>query len=411
MLSCEKEVISIVSDFEVTVEKLVYGGEGLARLDGRVALIPFVLPGETVRAEAERESANLLRARLVEVLQASPERVPGPCPYFRRCGGCHYQHAPYPYQLAAKTEILRDQLRRIGHIEAPAEIAVVSGEPWNYRNRSQFHIRGAELGYLEMRSHDLCPIERCPISSPRLNEILGTLREMLRDRRWPRFVRALGVFTDERQVQLSVLETGQPLARRFFEWCAERIGGLVSGELEYASGGFTFRVSRHAFFQVNRFLAEQLVDAALEGAQGVHALDLYAGVGLFALPLARRFGRVTAVEAGGPAARDLAFNAERAGLVIETVQRDVADYLEALERAPDFALLDPPRAGMGKHVVRRLGELRPQRLAIVSCDPSTLARDLAGLLAAGYGIERLALVDLFPQTFHMETVVSLRLLG
>ncbi|MFB3829426.1 MAG: class I SAM-dependent RNA methyltransferase [Bryobacteraceae bacterium] len=393
------------------MEKWVYGGEGLARLDGRVALIPFVLPGEEVRAEAERESANLVRARLAKVVTPAPERVAPACPYFGRCGGCHYQHAPYEFQLAAKTAILRDQLRRIGHIEAPDEIAVVSGEPWNYRNRSQFHIRGTQLGYLEMRSHNLCPIEQCPIGSPRLNEIIATLRQMLRDRRWPRFVRALEVFTDERQVQLNVLETGQPLARRFFEWCAERIGGLVPGELEYSAGGFTFRVNRHAFFQVNRFLPERLVETALAGARGESALDLYAGVGLFALPLARRFAHVTAVEAGGSAARDLAFNAERAGLAVETVQRDVADYLETIERPPDFALLDPPRAGLGRRVVRRLAELRPPRLAIVSCDPSTLARDLAGLLEAGYAVDRLALVDLFPQTFHLETVVALRLLG
>jgi 23S rRNA (uracil1939-C5)-methyltransferase len=390
----------------VTVEKLVYGGDALARLDGRVTLAPFALPGERIRAAAEREKPGLIRARTLAVLDPAPERVAPPCPYFGRCGGCHYQHATYEFQLAAKRAILAEELRHLGKIEPPEEIAVVAAEPWGYRNRAQLHIEAGRIGYREARSHKLCAIERCPISSPKINEVIGALAEMLRDSRWPRFVRSLEIFTDERQIQLNVLEADRPVARRFFDWCAETIPGLVAGAVDYQD---RFRVSRNAFFQVNRFLADKLVETALEGAGGETALDLYAGVGLFSLALARRFHQVTAVESGAAAAADLVFNAERAALAnLRAEQGTTEAYLDTLERAPDFVLLDPPRAGLGKAVVQRLIGLRPPRVTIVACDPATLARDLAALLASGYRIEKMTLVDLFPQTYHLETVVRLK---
>ena len=391
------------------MEKLVYGGDGLGRLDGRAVLAPFVLPGERVRVAATSEKPGLLHASFLEVREAAPQRIAPACPYFGRCGGCHYQHAPYDLQLALKRAILEDQLRRIGKIAPPAEIGVVAGEPWGYRNRVQLHIAGGELGYRAAQSHRLCPIESCPIGSPAINAAIGVLREMLRDPRWPRFIRVLEVFTNETQVQINVLETERSVARRFFEWCAERIPGFISGALDYPACGYTLRVSSGSFFQVNRFLIDQLVETALAGAEGQTALDLYAGVGLFSLPLARRFASVTAVESGARAVEDLRFNAERAGIAIRAERGDAEAWLAALAAAPDFILLDPPRAGIGKRVVERLEQLRVPRLAIVSCDPATLARDLAGLLAAGYRIQRMTLVDLFPQTYHLETVVQLEL--
>ncbi len=401
-----QEQFFILSNFEVTVEKLVYGGDGLARVDGRVVFTPFVLPGERIRVQSAQEKPGLVRARAVEVLEPAAERVAVACPYFERCGGCHYQHAAYEYQVRAKLEILREELRRLGKMEPPAEIAVVTGEPWGYRNRVQLHVERGQIGYREARSHKLCAIDRCPISSPKLNEVIRTLVEMLPDPRWPRFVRGLDVFTDEQQVQLSVLETEKPVARRFFDWCAERIPGLVEHALDYQG---QWRVSRNSFFQVNRFLLDALVETALDGAAGESALDLFAGVGLFSLPMARTFREVTAVESGAGAVRDIEFNADRAGVAVRAEQHTAEAFLAELDGAPDFVLLDPPRAGLGKAVVARLSELKPPSITIVACDPATMARDLAGLVAAGYRIERMTLVDLFPQTYHMETVVRLRL--
>ena len=400
----EEGVNPILSNFEVTVEKLVYGGDGLARVDGRVVLAPFVLPGERARVRAAQEKPGLVHAGLLEVVAPAPERVAAPCPVFGRCGGCHYQHASYDYQVEAKCGILVEELRRLGKLEPPEEIAVVTGEPWGYRNRAQLHLDRGRIGYWEARSHKLCPIERCPIASPRANEAIAALAGMARDPRWPKFVRSLEIFTDERQVQLNVTGSDRPVARRFFDWCAESIPGMVENALDYEG---RFRVGRNSFFQVNRFLLDSLVETATGGAAGESALDLYAGVGLFSLALARSFGSVTAVESGSGAARDLRFNAERAGTAVHAVQSTTEAYLEALERPPDFILLDPPRAGLGKEVVKRLAQLHAAKVAIVACDPATLARDLAGLVAAGYRVEKMTLVDLFPQTFHMETVVRL----
>jgi 23S rRNA (uracil1939-C5)-methyltransferase len=235
--------------------------------------------------------------------------------------------------------------------------------------------------------------------------LIPVLAKMLRDSRWPKFVRSIELFTDEEKVQLNIRETDRPVARRFFEWCAETIPALVPGPLDYCG---QFRVSGNSFFQVNRFLLDALVETALDGAQGDWALDLYAGAGLFSLPLARRFGAVTAVESGAGAVYDLRWNAERAGAVnLRAEQQTAEKYLESLDVAPDFVLLDPPRAGLGPGMVTQLNRLRPRALVIVACDPVTLARDLAGLTGAGYRLERLTLVDLFPQTFHVETVASL----
>ena len=387
------------------MEKLVYGGDGLGRVEGRVVLAPFVLPGERIRAEAEREKPGLVRARTLEVIEPAGARLAAPCPYFGRCGGCHYQHAPYDLQLTAKRTILAEELRRLGKIEPPSEVAIVSAEPWGYRNRAQLHIESGRLGYREARSHKLCAIDQCPISSPKLNQVIATLNEMLRDPRWPRFVHGLEIFTDEEQVQLTVGDTDRPVAKRFFEWCAENIPGLVSGPLDYQQ---RFRVSNHSFFQVNRFLLDPLVETAVGAARGETALELYAGVGLFSLALGPRFREVVTVESGSVAVRDLRFNLDRAGFTHVRAEKNTAEeYLEKLDRAPDFVLLDPPRAGVGKAVVTHLVRLQPRAVTIVSCDPATLARDLAGLVAAGYRIEKMTLIDLFPQTYHLETVVTL----
>jgi 23S rRNA (uracil1939-C5)-methyltransferase len=387
------------------VEKLVYGGDGLARLNGRVVFAPFVLPGERIRAHAEQEKPGLVRARMLEVLEAASERVTAPCPVFGRCGGCHYQHAPYEYQLAAKRSILVEELRRLGKIDAPAEIAVIAAEPFGYRNRVQLAVEEKRIGYREARSHNLCAVGECPVSSPKINQAIAALNRMARDGRWPKFMRAVEVFSDERQVQINVLETDRPVARRFFDWCGTEIEGVVEGALDYDG---RFRVSSNSFFQVNRFLLDRLVEVALGDAAGDIAADLYAGVGLLSLPLARRFREVTAVESGAGAVRDLQFNAERSGLTnLRALQHTAEEYLAKLDKAPDFLVLDPPRAGLGKAVVKRLGELKPRNLVIVACDPATLARDLAGLVATGYRIESMALIDLFPQTYHLETVARL----
>ena len=377
---------------QFTIEKLVYGGDGLARDDGRVVLTPFVLPGETVRAEISRAKNDLLRGRAAEVVNASPARVEPGCPYFYRCGGCQYQHAAYDFQLEQKREILREVLRRVGKIDYGAEIETISGPPWEYRNRAQLHIDRGAIGYFEAGSQKLCPIERCPISSPKINEAIAQLARDLP--RYRSFTAGVELFTNESELQVNLPDRVPASVLPLFQ----ELG--TSGPILYGP----LRVSRGSFFQVNRFLVDRLVEAAIGDARGEGALDLYAGVGLFASRLTKSFQKVTAVEPGGNAFRDLEVNLKG----IAAIERQTAeDYLPTLEKAPDLIVADPPRTGLGKAVVGELVRLGALSLTIVSCDPATLARDLGPLLAGGFAIERMTLVDLFPQTYHMETVVHL----
>ena len=378
----------------LTIEKLVYGGDGLARPDGKVILMPFVLPGERVRAAVEREKNDLFRGRLIELMEASGQRVVPQCPYFQRCGGCQYQHIDYAAQVEDKRSILREVLRRVGKIDFDGDIGAISAEPWQYRNRVQLHIEDGAVGYFEHGSHKLCTITHCPISSPRLNEAISVLHANLSG--IPAFSASVDLFTNETDVQINVVERVPRSVYTFLE----SLG--TSGPIEY--GGL--QVSRNSFFQVNRFLIDRLVESALADSQGETALDLYAGAGLFTVELARRFRKVTAVESGRSAFRDLQCNAKNRAHAVEATTEE---YLSRLEERPDFILADPPRAGLGKRVIQELVRIRSPRLAIVACDPATLARDLQGLLSAGYRIGKLTMVDLFPQTFHIETVVQLEI--
>jgi 23S rRNA (uracil1939-C5)-methyltransferase len=381
---------------ELTTDKWVYGGSSLARVEGRVVLVPFTLPGEQVRSELRKGTS----AELKEIVTASPERVKPACPVFTRCGGCHYQHAPYAFEHAAKVEILREQLRRVGKIDYPGEIRSITGPDLGYRNRVQLHLRNQQIGYLAAGSHDLVSISECPIASPKLNEAIAQLRERMREPKFPHFVHSMELFSNETDIQLNVLETERPVAQWFYKSFDSVVG------LDYATDFGTFRVSPKSFFQVNRFLLNELVRAAVPEEGGRSALDLYAGVGLFAIPMAGRFEQVTSVESGSTATRDLEFNAKRAETALESVNARVEDYLMNIHARPDFVLADPPRAGLGKTVVSHLNRLAPARITIVSCDPATLARDLAALKA--YEITRMTMVDLFPRTYHLETVVELR---
>ena len=384
----------------IKMDKWVYGGGSLARVDGRVVFAPYLLPGETARLKIGKD----VHAELIDVVTPSDIRVDPPCRLFARCGGCHYQHAPYEFQLAQKVEILREQLRRVGKIEYAGEIATISGPPLGYRNRAQFHVQGGRIGYLEARSHTLVPVNgECPVASPKLNQALAALREKLRDPQFPRFVSSIELFTNETDVQVNIVESEKRVARWFFDW----VGSTEI--LDYQTALGTFRVGGRSFFQVNRFLIEKLIEAAIGDVTGGSALDLYAGVGLFSVPLAKRFGEVTAVEANLGATRDLEFNAERAGVAVKAEHARVEDFLATSHHNPaefDFIVADPPRAGLGKSVTQRLARLAAPKIVIVSCDPATLARDVAML--QDYEIEKLTLVDLFPQTYHLETVAELK---
>ena len=401
----------------IEIEKLVYGGQGLGRLDGHVALVPFVLPGERVEIEPFHQTPKLIRARASEWQERSPDRITPACPLFESCGGCQYQHIPAEKQLEYKVQILRETLSRVGKINWTGPIATVSADPWGYRNRTQLHIcsRGTKrekklvVGLLAAGSHLLIEADACPINSPALNRAHAGLLEMVKDRRFPSFVREVEFFTNETDVQMTVSADGRPIPPALFDLCSENIDGFApEGTIDYSCAGNSFQVAGGSFFQVNRFLVDKLAELAVGDVSGQTAVDLYAGVGLFSLPLGERFKEVIAADSSAKAIRSLQVNAERSGHRVRVIHADVEEFLPSVTDPVDFVIADPPRAGLGPRVTAELVRIQPASLAIVSCDPATLARDLKVLIAGGLEIESITLADLFPQTFHLESVVGLR---
>ena len=438
---------------ELQIEKLVYGGDGLARLeqqDGKrkTVFVPLVLPGERIEASIVEDRPGFARAKLSRVLEPSAHRTAPPCPYFGECGGCHYQHATYDEQLKQKQQILRETVERIAKLQLP-EIVLHASPPLHYRNRTRLKIAKSNsdgqhlvVGYHKLGSHDLLPVHECPISSPLINRAIQAIWQLGVDHQLPNGLAEIELFADNDDKHLLAeflvdsradLKPLTALAEELQRAADEVIGvaavqylrlrdeavaapeldspftdpaKCVTGrsDLDYSVGKFTYRVSAGSFFQTNRHLAATLLDLVCAGAGGKIAMDLYAGVGLFTLPLAMRFERVISVESAPPSFADLKSNAPRTAKVL---QATTESFLQRSAQKPDFVVVDPPRAGLGKPVVAALAKLAPRSIAYVSCDPSTLARDLPGLISAGYRITQAHLVDLFPQTFHIETVLRM----
>lgn len=412
----------------VSIEKLVYGGEGLARTDEGVLLVPGVLPGESVEVELSPRQHGVRRGRLVRLVEPCRERVAPECPYFSRCGGCHYQHISYEQQLRLKQEILKECCERIGKFRLEVPVSVLASEPWRYRNRARLRVEKQsgqfQIGYFENSSHCLCAIEQCPISSPGINDVLEKLCGGVGASGFPDGKAEIELFaSDSDQSMLATVFSGSPPPRNFGEnlldalpavesvcWRQEPAGKQTnwgSGSITYHVGEFHYRVGHNSFFQVNRFLPEKMIRAVTGDMEGNRALDLYAGVGLFTIPLSRRFQNVTAVEAQAAAVRDLASNLGVVGARATPCHRTVEGFLAGALPGWELIVANPPRNGLSKIVVGHLKRLQPRRFVYVSCDPTTLARDLAALTGAGYQIRDVQLVDQFPQTFHLEIVVHL----
>lgn len=429
-----------------TIEKLVYGGDGLTRLPpdehgrGKVAFIPFVLEEETVEATTVEDKPGFARLRAEEILQSSPGRIAPLCPYFARCGGCQYQHASYKQQIEIKTAILKENLRRIAKYELRPELRVHPSPPWEYRNRARLQVRTAPefaLGYHKFGSHELLPVEQCPISSRLINQAIQSTWQLGRAGKIPAGMHAIEFFADAEDARLVVEIYGTPevAAAAPEEFLAElnailpqaqgvallharagqatetgepkRVGAAGDVELIYRTKNAEYRVSAGSFFQVNRYLIDTLAELVAANRKGGLALDLYAGVGLFASVLNREFEQVIAVESSPTSHADLLYNAPAN---VKPVRASTEQYLEsgaASHLRPDLIVVDPPRAGLGERVIRGLVKLNSPRLTYVACDPATFSRDLSRLLAAGYQPEDAHLVDLFPQTYHIESVFHL----
>ncbi|MGB2900979.1 MAG: 23S rRNA (uracil(1939)-C(5))-methyltransferase RlmD [Candidatus Acidiferrum sp.] len=432
----------MADELRLSIEKLVYGGDGLAHVDGNTVFVPYVLPGEEVRAAVKSKKKKLIWAELLEVTSAVKDRGKAKCAHFQKCGGCHYQHILPEEQVRLKKDILRETLSRLGGIAWDGPIIEHSAEPYGYRNRAQWAVRSGmprAIGYFLPESSVIIPIDECPVLSPRLTHAFLQLQEMARAGTLPAGIQEIEAFTDsaDEKIALNVAfekftKPAAELAATFQAALPELASLLLldqkkdrfeltgPGYLVHEAGGYKYRVSHLSFFQVNRFLIEDLLKTVTGNARGTLALDLFSGVGFFTLPLAKAFQKVVSVDANLAATRDLYANAEAAGVAITSHNEHAEEFLNKTVERPDFVILDPPRAGLGAAAAEKLAELGAAEIVYLSCDPSTLARDLAVLTASArkpkeiagpnihYEITEMHLFDLFPQTFHIETLVRLR---
>jgi len=422
---------------EIKLEKLTYGGEAMGRLpDGRAVFVPFGLPDERVRVQLVEEKRGYARGRIIEILERSSARIEPRCKHFfspllaehpRRgqgeaagmgaCGGCHYQNLPYEKQLQAKTEILRDQLQRIGKIiDPPVKQMVASAAEWNYRNHMQFHLtKEGKLGYFRSSagpapSESILAIDECHLPESPIN-VLWPQLEFGSDSNIERVSLRTGMDEDLMLILESdspetpelEIETDSSVVHMFDEHTV-----VIAGQdhLVINVMGKDFRVSAGSFFQVNTKMAEKMVEhlqAKLPVTPSSILLDVYCGVGLFSKFFAPKYSQVIGVESSESACEDFAFNLDEFDNV-ELYEGPAEEVIPHLNVKPEIILVDPPRAGLEKRVVDGILNLDPRIIAYVSCDPSTLARDAARLIRGGYRLVDVTPFDMFPQTYHIESI-------
>jgi 23S rRNA (uracil1939-C5)-methyltransferase len=418
---------------EVTIERILPGGFGLAHADGKTVMVALAAPGDRLRVRVDREKGTVCFASIVEIIEASPHRFEPPCPYFGRCGGCDFQQMSYQAQLDAKVEIIKDCLHRIGKIEnVPAFQITPAPDEWHYRSRAQWQYDAVQkrLGYYESGSREVCDVAECAVLVPELQRELENLRQQIAEDSLPQ---------DARYFRAVVGDDGVSVSSGVRDPTVREGGG---GEIRRTINGQLYALNAESFFQTNEGLLSELIEAAIGDVSGDTAIELYSGVGLFTLPLARRFQRVIAVEENRDAARFARQNLAHASLTnaeIETKdvatwldlecggraqrrrrfgsdrrtgnhprnERDIQSAVAAGALQIDFLLLDPPRTGAESRVIDGILQISPKRICYVSCDPATLARDLRKIIAGGYSLDSLRAFDMFPQTHHVETIANL----
>lgn len=411
--------------FDIQLEKLTYGGDAIGRLpDNRAAFVPFGLPGERVRVRLTEEKKNFARGEIVEVLETSSDRIEAKCKHFGECGGCHYQNLPYEKQIQAKTDILIDQLKRIGKIEnPPVRPMVACPSPWNYRNNVQFHLTEEwELGYVSSLALSGAAAEtkrgegrvrvvsECHLPEPSINNIWHQL-EFEPETNIDRVSLRVGLDND----LMLILESESPEPPELEIEAGISVTHVYEGNTVVIAGSDhilmrvldrDFKVSAASFFQVNTVMAGKMVEhllAQLPITQSTTILDVYCGVGLFSAFLAPKCGRVIGIESSESSCEDFTVNLDEFDNV-ELYEGEAEDVIPHLEAKPDIVLVDPPRAGLDKAVVDGILKLSPSLIAYVSCDPSTFARDAARLINGGYKLKEVMPFDLFPQTYHIESI-------
>jgi len=402
--------------FDILLEKLTYGGEAMGRLpDGRAVFVPFGLPNEHVRVELTEDKKNFARGKLLEILKVSPERIDPKCKHFGTCGGCHYQNLTYEKQLQAKTEILRDQLQRIGKIEnPPIKEIIASPLEWNYRNHVQFHLTAeGRVGFINAKGNSSFPIEECHLPEAGISAFWPELQfESNKD------IDRVFLRAGQNEDLMVVLESESPETPELEIEADVSVIHLFDDHPVVIAGqdhivinilGKDFRVSAASFFQVNTKMAEKMVEhlaSKLPATESITLLDVYCGAGLFSKFFAAKCQQVIGIEESESACEDFAFNLDEFDNVelYEGAAEEILPGLAGRLDSSTYVIVDPPRAGIERHALDALLSIKPQIIAYVSCDPSTLARDAARLIIGGYRLVEVTPFDLFPQTYHIESI-------
>ncbi len=419
---------------ELKIEKLAYGGKGLARLNNKICFVPFVLPDEVVNVNVKKEKKGFLECEPVEILEKSSDRINPPCKYFTYCGGCDYMYIQYEKQLDYKRSILIETLNRIGKIEYPKIDKVIPSEnPYNYRNRTQLKITRGKLGFYKRESNEIVDIDYCYLLDENLNIALKNLKDFLnfiepkpieihlyssnfgeilvkfvynrRFKRFPLGLKHLKSIVHPNIVGISIYENINGILKSFI-----RIGNMFTYE---TINDIKYRVSINSFFQVNKYQIKNLIDEILEDIKGENfktAVDLYSGVGTLSLPVSKYVNQVFGVELNKYAYEDSNHNKKINNLKnVKFINKSSEDGLNIIDKNnADLVIVDPPRTGLSRKIIDfLLTKESIKNLIYVSCNPSTLARDL-NLLKSRYKIQSVKMIDMFPQTYHIETIVSLK---
>lgn len=394
---------------------MAHGGDALGRHEGKVIFVPYAMPGEEALVEIVEDKGSYARGRLVEILSPSPHRVDPPCPHFGpgKCGGCQWQHIAYQSQLELKAAVVGDQLARLGRLpNVPVKPIIPSLSPWHYRNHVQFTVSDdGRLGFVATDGRRVETVEICYLLHPLLEELLAALELELPE--LARLSLRAGANTGDQMMIFEThddlppaLESDLPVSCVLLLSDGTPVNLIGNNYLTEAVAGREFHISASSFFQVNTAAAEELVRVVgeyLAPTGDETLLDAYCGVGTFALSLADKVGQVIGIEEAAGAAADARLNASEMANV-EFIEGSVEAVLPKLDRPIDLVVLDPPRQGCKPEALTALIELAPRRIVYVSCDPATLARDARKLAGGGYRLLEVQPVDMFPQTYHIESV-------
>lgn len=412
----------------IEIEKIVYNGYGLAKKDGKTYFIPYVLPKEEVSIKEYQQKKDYIVAYPENIIKPSPYRIEPLCKYFKICGGCDFLHTTYEYQLSLKKDILIDQLKRIGKIETDIEKIIPSTNPFNYRNRVQLKFDGKNLGFYKRDSHEVVDIDSCLITKEDINKIINPLKRFLF--KYAISPNQIQIFSNGKNEKLLkfVFSDSSQIANvihdlmLYREEIDEKIKGvglyikedrviLIGEDIIFENvKDYKFRVSIDSFFQVNIFQIENLINEVVnefKDSSYKKVVDFYCGVGTLTIPVCNYVKNVLGIESNPEAVKDAKANVKHNKLSnVKFLKAKTDKGLKyGKDFIPDVVIFDPPRSGLNKKIIFEISDIKSiEKVIYVSCEPSTLARDLKDFTSRGFKLKSIKLLDMFPQTYHIESI-------